>query len=851
MIPLRLKLSGFLSYRDPVEVDFTTFQLACISGQNGAGKSSLLDAITWSLFGQARKRDETLVNSLSEAAEVIFTFAYEQNAYRVQRILTRGKSTLLEFQIQEGERWRPLTEATLRATQARIESILRLDYDTFVNASFFLQGKADQFTQQKASERKRILSSILGLEMWETYKERTAERRKLLEIELNNIDGRLAEINAELGEETARTEKLKELETQLEQLIATRQIQETALEQIKKMSASLAEQRKLVEALGAALERSRRDLASLVERLAAREAESTSQADLVRRAAEVESAYGAWLAAREALEKWDAAAAQFREAEKRRQPFLDAINTERVRLEQERSVLSEQSAVISNQSAVISQLKFDVENVGKALVEVESKVILRAELDGKLRLQRERFVEIDGENRRLKVEMDELKARIDRISQLEGATCPLCGQALTETHRASTLEQLTAEGTEKGDRWRANKSNRETLSAEIQALEAQMKALSTVENERVRLAAQNSALAERLETATRAAAEWEAGGEKRFAAVENLLNGENFASEARSNLSTLDFELSALGYEAAAHDAARLAEQTGRAAEADSRALEAARAALAPLEREMEGLRVEIGTRNSEIENREAEYAVAAASLIQTEAQVPDLHVAERAFMDLKQQENLLNQQVGMARQLVAVLESRRKQKKQYETQREELGLEIGRHKTLERAFSKDGVPALLIEQALPQIEEKANELLDRLSNGSMRVSFVTQAAYKDKKRDDQKETLEIQISDGAGMRDYEMFSGGEAFRVNFAIRLALSEVLARRTGARLQTLVIDEGFGSQDAQGRQRLIEAINQVKGDFAKILIITHLEELKEAFPNRIEVEKTPRGSSVRVI
>ena len=70
MIPLRLKISGFLSYRDPVEVDFSTFQLACISGQNGAGKSSLLDAITWSLFGQARKRDETLINTASEAAEV-------------------------------------------------------------------------------------------------------------------------------------------------------------------------------------------------------------------------------------------------------------------------------------------------------------------------------------------------------------------------------------------------------------------------------------------------------------------------------------------------------------------------------------------------------------------------------------------------------------------------------------------------------------------------------------------------------------------------------------------------------------------------------------------------------------
>jgi len=109
----------------------------------------------------------------------------------------------------------------------------------------------------------------------------------------------------------------------------------------------------------------------------------------------------------------------------------------------------------------------------------------------------------------------------------------------------------------------------------------------------------------------------------------------------------------------------------------------------------------------------------------------------------------------------------------------------------------------------------------------------------------------DIIISDSAGTRDYEMFSGGEAFRVNFAIRLALSEVLAQRAGARLQTLVIDEGFGSQDALGRQRLIEAINNVKADFAKILVITHIEALKDAFPTRIEVEKTPRGSIINIV
>ena len=178
MIPIRLTLSGFLSYRDPVEIDFTSFDLACISGANGAGKSSLLDAITWVLFGQARKRDDSLVNLQSGAAEVSLVFSYENNTYRVLRARPRGKTGVLEFHIQQTNgSWKPLTERTQVDTQARIQETLRLDYDTFINAAFFLQGKADQFTTETPTRRKQMLSSILGLELWEEYRQRAADRR--------------------------------------------------------------------------------------------------------------------------------------------------------------------------------------------------------------------------------------------------------------------------------------------------------------------------------------------------------------------------------------------------------------------------------------------------------------------------------------------------------------------------------------------------------------------------------------------------------------------------------------------------------------------------------------------------
>ena len=94
------------------------------------------------------------------------------------------------------------------------------------------------------------------------------------------------------------------------------------------------------------------------------------------------------------------------------------------------------------------------------------------------------------------------------------------------------------------------------------------------------------------------------------------------------------------------------------------------------------------------------------------------------------------------------------------------------------------------------------------------------------------------------------MYSGGEAFRVNFAIRIALSRLLAERAGAQLQMLVIDEGFGTQDSQGRERLVQAINSVADDFQRLIVVTHIDELKDLFSTRIDVVKDMNGSKVSV-
>lgn len=146
---------------------------------------------------------------------------------------------------------------------------------------------------------------------------------------------------------------------------------------------------------------------------------------------------------------------------------------------------------------------------------------------------------------------------------------------------------------------------------------------------------------------------------------------------------------------------------------------------------------------------------------------------------------------------------------------------------------------------------EYVTTILELLSDGTMSVRLASQKVYKDQGRQDMRETLDILISDGPGMRDYSLVSGGERFRVDFAIRLAHSKVLAQRAGALLQMLVIDEGFGSQDEIGRQKLVEAVKQVQADFACVLVITHVGALKDVFPTRIIVSKTPQGSMAQVV
>ena len=852
MIPLNLHLSGFLSYDQAADLDFSGFELACISGANGAGKSSLLDAITWVLFGQARRKDDTVINTRTQKAEVTLDFEYEGNVYRVRRSKQHNKATLLEFTVRQVDGgFKPLTEHTVAKTEEAIVKVLHMDYDTFTNASFFLQNRADQFAQQTPTERKRILGNILGLEKWEQMRQAALDQRRSSENELNGLESLLAEIKAELAESDQRHASLKQLEDSLKSAAKLRTQKEKELESLHKQEAALKEQKHLVDVLAGQASAARHRLDDTTAKLAERRTEQETYRQEITHAAEIEAAYQEWQALRKELEHWDEIAANFHQHEQRRNAPLTAIEKEKARLDQERSTLLEQKRSIDASAEALPLVEAQVKEKQTALVMLSNRLEDRSKLEDEQRRLIESMGAWAAENKQLRSDMDALSKHIAQVKAAEGATCPFCNQPLEPEYREQLIADLEKQGKEMGDRFRQNVAQTQSGEQRRKELEHELAELQRLETDRQGQRRSLDQMENEVKLAQAALDAWQSSGAKRLDEVSASLKDEEYAADARKQLAEADAALKELGYDAAAHDACRRREQERRASEAQFRALEKARSALEPLEREIASLEQQRAAQEKEAKQQVAEHQTAAANYEKAAAGLPDLTQSDAELNDLREDENRLRLEVGMAQQKVAVLADLKAREAEIREQESAIKLRIARLKTLEHAFGKDGIPALLIEQALPEIEAQANALLDRLSPNGMSVHFETQKDYKAKNREDRKETLDILISDPMGQREYELYSGGEAFRVNFAIRLALSHLLAQRAGARLQTLVIDEGFGSQDADGRQRLIEAINLVQPDFAKILVITHLEELKDAFPARIEVEKTPQGSRLTVV
>jgi exonuclease SbcC len=852
MLPVRLELSNFLAYSARTVISFEGLNLACLSGPNGAGKSSLLDAITWALWGRARsEKDDELIHLGQEEMYVIFDFRQDHTQYRVVRKRSkkgRGQGSL-DFFIWDEElnQHRLISESTMRDTQNRITSLLRLDYETFVHSAFLQQGKADMFTKAGAAGRKKILFDILNLGRWKDYEDKAKLHLGDIEDQLRIINLRIEEIEHEETNEPALLRDLTAVTQQVEEAQQTREIAEAALAEVASAPASMQGAQAQLAVVQRRTREYEQDIARITADLTQQHERLIFYQNIVESREAIEAGYAQLETARQA--DYDLGNKLSQQVE-----IKDQLNDLLQELASERSALEAQVEVYTDRIQETEQLIASAETLDseKASLDLELDVLEKRKAEREeIQSTREELVNeqttLKTHNSSLKTEMDTIKERLKIAENADGALCPVCKQPLDEIHRAELVEQYQVEGKQRGDNWRANKSRLEEITQTISGFEVTVREIEADLRNFDALKAKQGALNERWMSIQQAGQRLETD-RAMLSDLQQVLAEENFSLELRSQIEELRSEIETLGYDKNAHSEAREALMSLRPFEAQMLELRTAIESLPDVESSVQSLQ-ERHERSSALLQEVCDEAIALQKEIETlSALVQEAQRRQAELNRLRVLERNATEKLIMVQQKLTAIDSARKRKLELQNQRDNLLDEQTIYEQLRDAFGKNGIPAMIMEAAIPELEESANKLLARMTDGRMNVRFDTQVANK---TGGVRETLEILIGDELGTREYDMFSGGEGFRVNFALRIALSQFLARRAGARLQTLVIDEGFGSQDDIGRERLIEAINAIRSDFDLILIVTHLDDLRDAFPVHIEVRKTPQGSTVAIV
>ena len=741
MIPYLLKLSNFTSYgQNPPELDFTKFKLAAISGLNGAGKSSLLDCITWCLWGTSRAGDsaDDLIHLGTEQMSVEFSFELDGHIFIVKRKRNKrsGGSTALEFWSNQHN----LTEGTIKTTQAKIINTIHLTFETFTNSAYLRQGHADEFTTKGPTERKRILADILGLDHYDLLEEKAKEKAKEAHTKLTLLEYQLLEIETELSQKEEREKTLN-----------------LAQEEAKKVEGELREVESLIKGIRLQEESINLQVKSLEDK--------RKQIDLIREELadiknKIDLNQKAQLEFQTILEQKDVIEKNY----------------------QERLNLQEVKKDLDEKRSQLIKVKDELVEIQKVINERETK---RSEAISKVELQ---VKQLQTKNETLQKQNQDLKNNKD--------ICPTCKQPINEQKN----KQIIA----------LNLKQIEENQSQTEIHETTINKYKQVILPETKQAEDKEEIIKKLEEET-----------KNYFDISDQLQKLDSISDKYTKLQQAI---------------------TGVKTHQDS---------LLDLQKIYKSREEQIKKDENELEKLK-EYEQSLSKIRE------ELAGKEQIKQELSQKALELSSKVGEAKQLVSRAEQLSKLNKTKLSEKSKLTEEKQIYEELSLAFGKKGIQAMIIETAIPEIEDETNRLLDKLTEGRMKIRLETQKETKTKvllgegeKGHATVETLDIVISDEMGERPYELYSGGETFRVNFAIRLAISKLLTHRAGAKLQFLVIDEGFGTQDAPGRARLVEVLDAIKDDFEKILVITHIEELKEEFPVRVEVSKNSEGSTFKII
>jgi exonuclease SbcC len=793
--PLRLQIEGLTSFADRAVVDFADLQLFAITGPTGAGKSSLLDAMLLALFGKVPRVDRDYKQLITHGADQLlvgFEFAARGERYRIARRIKLTGSSQVQFERVVGDATEPIADRA-RDVETAVERVLGFGYDAFTRAVVLPQGEFDRFLRGDPKERRGILADLLGLRRYERMAALAGERHRGRQARTADLDGRLqGELANALPE---RRDRLRADAAAAEQERARGEAAAKALGSAVQTALQLRQARSAAHSARQSLAAAEQQLAHLAATRASLQSEHaahsarrvTLQEQL--RAAGAEPEVAARLAAAVPL------AAQLRRATDALPALRDAAD---------------------RAGGVTAKLRQEIAQVDAAMPQLQA-------------MAKERQAEVAAAEAAADAAQREHAAAHLRAGLRPGDACPVCAQPVGRLPRPPAADVDDGKATAKAarddlrnaekmrdDADRGRKAAQKHLPDAQRAEQEAAGRLAEAQHAAVQVSADlakagiavpepldAAALLQSLQDQARKLA---AAQQQRDGLAAELARLESLLSEQQGKVLAAAARIEVLQPQRDAHAAAAADAQT---------AIDAAVAALAGVAPPLAPPRAP-RERDELDQLQDRQHAANEAA-----------NDASRRAGELAAQARQLDEQIALAARL--------------RQEREQAAAEAEIARTLAQLLRADRFQDFVQEEALGLLT----------ADGSARLRTLSQGRYS--LRHDGNDFTIVDHWNADRERSVRTLSGGETFLASLALALALAERLVAvgggGSGAALECLFLDEGFGALDRESLEAAVQALEALHGGHRMVGVITHLDALAERLPARLRVEND--GGRARVV
>lgn len=882
MKPLSIKMQAFGPYLKPISLDFSPLydaRIFLISGPTGGGKTSILDAMSFALYGKATGaarsfRDMRCIAAPDDEDTVTeFSFSLGDKIYRFRRSMhirtkrsgEKDDTIDAECAVKSGDEWN-LLESGHDKVIKKAEEILGFNHEQFSQVIVLPQGEFRRLLLANSKEKAKILEVLFATSVWQKVGDS-------LGFEVRGIGAKLAEL--ENGEsvllESVKLEDFEQLAAQLEQTKSeyeqTTDLLKIAKEQFDRDAAALNAGKSLAEAF-----ESRKKAQEQRERLAKRAAEMAQSAEKLKNAQKVKTVlpyYYSSLTEAKTVEKrkteLDAAKERLAKSEK---AFATADEKKKniPQAQKNEQILREEIARINTLLPDARQFEAVVKSAEAAKTHAEALSVQMATLGESRQKLEERIAA--GEQWVLKSLEDYKNAERDELINAfaaktaaalkEGEPCPVCGSV----HHPALAQPVAAGGKSaaqaKAEHQRYEKKLEQLKAERAASAEEEMK-LQTAFDEagRALLIAQERARTIRERVGNAGSAQTLlAKLKEQTAAADNVVQQIN---DVRRAAETAAAELAA-AKETLRQVEKALAESRDQAADT-RRAFENAMLGAgfvldyniqaAALSQEEEAL-LERRLRDYETLTAQTTHELELWQVKLADKQPPDLPALLAAKDEAQTRLSALTEGCARLDERVKRMSATKKQIEQLrqssETLREEYSA-VCRVSDLVSGKNAMKTPLhnFVLGLMLDDVVVAASRYLQKLSRGRyalVRADYAGGAGLRG---------LDIEVTDAhtGGQRKAGTLSGGELFLASLSLAFGLAEVVQSFAGGvKLDSIFIDEGFGTLDSETLEAAMKALADIQSEGRLVGIISHVSELKSRIPAHIEVRAGEDGSTLSV-